>query len=66
MKTPKRHTGLPRVVNILDHQHSRWKRKNREAQYKRTIKRLKEENEHLKYTLAMFCGEPIKIKVEYT
>lgn len=60
MKTPKRQNGLPRVVNILNQQHTRWKRKNREAQYKRTIKRLKEENNHLKQALTVRTWEDMK------
>ena len=38
----------------------RAKRKNREAQYKRTIKRLKEENNHLKQALTVRTWEDMK------
>lgn len=61
MKTPKRYQNkpLPMLPEGADVDYDRiedWcqraKRKNREAQYKRTIKRLKEENEQLKRTIA--------------
>lgn len=51
MKTPKRNgtKGLAGCtiyegVNQPAFEHARWKRKNREAQYKRTIARLKRDN----------------------
>jgi hypothetical protein len=47
MKTPKRHTGNPRAVDIYAQRHSRWKRKNRIRQLKNTIARMKEENARL-------------------
>lgn len=40
MKTPKRHTGNPRAVDLYAQRHSRWKRKNRIRQLKHTIKVL--------------------------
>ena len=57
MKTPKRtpwqHTTEPCTNQhgalrcCINEQHSRWKRKNRISQYKRTIARLTAENKRL-------------------
>lgn len=47
MKTPKRNTGNPRAVDLYAQRHSRWKRKNRIAQLKRTIARQKWEYDRL-------------------
>lgn len=64
MKTPKRHHKIPAERAHLDlepdswetdhhAQEARWKRKNKIAQLKRTIKRLIKEREHLKELLAI-------------
>lgn len=66
MKTPKRNgtKGLAKCticegVNQPAFEHARWKRKNREAQYKRTIAGLTKENYHLKKLLAIRIWEDV-------
>lgn len=51
MKTPKRHTGKPRAVDLYAQQHSRWHRKNKERQLKHTITKQRKEIEYLKAAL---------------
>lgn len=60
MKTPKRYHTTPKESwseDYIEYRHdielSRWKRKNREAQYKRTITRQAEEIHHLRTALAI-------------
>lgn len=53
MKTPKRHSGNPRAVDLYAQRHSRWKRKNRIRQLKATIARQAEEIEHLRTLLTL-------------
>ena len=40
MKTPKRISSRPSVIDVLDQRHSRWKRKNRVKQLKNTIRTI--------------------------
>lgn len=69
MKTPKRHSGNPRAVDLYAQRHSRWKRKNRLRQLKNTITKQRKEIEYLKAALRCVefmskhtqCGEGCNI-----